>query len=125
MKSILIVEDNETTRMVLENILEHNNFKIAGTAVNGSEGFEKYKELKPDLVILDIMMPGTDGIECLKLIKEFDSDAKVVLCTAVDPSSLMNIYAELGVTDFIMKPFKAEKLIGIVNRILKWKNFFL
>ncbi len=118
MKNILLIEDNETTRNILEQLLRFAGYEVVGGAENGFVGFNMYKELNPDLVILDIMMPDCDGIECLKLIKNFDHSAKVVLCTALDTSKLMNVFAELGVKDFIIKPFKANKVLGIVERIL-------
>lgn len=84
MTKVLIVDDSRTSRKILRNLLEEEGFEIVGEAVNGDDGYLKYKELHPDLVTMDITMPVTDGIQALQLIRHFDENALVVMVTAQD-----------------------------------------
>jgi len=87
MSKVLIVDDSRTSRKMLANILAGAGHEIIGEAVNGEDGFLKYKELKPEVVTLDITMPKMDGIEALKLIRNFDDEAVVVMVTAAGQTS--------------------------------------
>src|SRR5690625_7865667 len=82
-KSVLVVDDAAFMRMMIKDILEKNGFQVVGEAENGAIAVEKYKELSPDLVTMDITMPEKDGITALKEIKQFDSDAIVIMCSAM------------------------------------------
>ena len=118
MKRILIVEDEDVTRDVLQALIESGGYKVAGSAVNGEEGYNKYLELKPDLVILDVAMPETDGIECAKLIRKFDPDAKILICTAHTQNEVILDTLRAGAEDFIMKPFNRDEVVAAIDRIL-------
>ncbi|MCL2698451.1 MAG: response regulator [Oscillospiraceae bacterium] len=108
-------------REVISNILVSNKIKIAGEAENGKVAVEKYKELMPELVIMDIDMPQMDGMEALKAIKEFDPSAKVVMCSQVSKQSTVDEAIRLGALNFIAKPFKADRVLSIVKQILGLK----
>ena len=82
MANVLIVDDSRTSRRVLRDILERNGHTVLGEAVDGKEGYDMYQTLKPDVVTMDITMPGVDGIECLKLIRVHNPEAKVIMITA-------------------------------------------
>ncbi len=118
MAKVLIVDDAAFVRMSLRKSLEENGFEIAGEAENGAIGVEKYKELNPDIVILDITMPKMTGIEALKAIKDYDSMAKIVMITALGHEEIVKEAIVSGASSFIIKPFKEEHLVQAFNQIL-------
>ena len=89
MASILIVDDAAFMRMMLKDILTKGGFDVAGEAADGNEAVQKYQELKPDLVTLDITMPNKDGIQALKEIKSIDPNATCVMCSAMGQQSMV------------------------------------
>jgi two-component system chemotaxis response regulator CheY len=111
MKTVLIVDDSRTSRRILKDILERAGYQIAGEAVNGQEGFDEYVKLKPDIVTLDITMPVMDGIDCLKLIRRNDPNAKVVMITAAGQKDKMMEAVKLGAAEFVAKPFVEETVL--------------
>ena len=82
------------------------------------KGIAKYKELKPDLVTMDIVMPKLNGIEALKAIKEFDPAARVVMCTAVGQEQMVKLAIKSGAKGYIIKPFQAPKVLEEVKNVL-------
>jgi two-component system chemotaxis response regulator CheY len=118
MAKILIVDDSLMMRSVIKNYLKDRDFEFV-EAQNGQEAFDKYKEHKPDLVFMDIIMPDIDGIQGSKLIKEFDSYAKIVVCSSVDEEGVNKDLATIGVVDRITKPFKQEEIIPMVEKYIK------
>ena len=118
MAKVLIVDDSRTSRRILKNILTENGYEIAGEAGNGQEGVEKYIELKPDLVTLDITMPVLDGLGALKKIMEADKDAHIVMVTAAGQKSKMVDAIKLGASEFIQKPFEPEQIMSVIKTIL-------
>ena len=84
MHTAIIIDDSKTSRSVLRTILEKNGYEIVAEAANGEEGFEKYCDLHPDFVTLDITMPVMDGIQTLVKIKEYDPGAKVIMLLLPD-----------------------------------------
>lgn len=118
MASVLIVDDAAFMRMMIKDILSKNGFEIAGEAANGAEAVEKYKELSPDLVTMDITMPEMDGIQALKAIKEIDSGAKVIMCSAMGQQSMVIDAIQSGAKDFIVKPFQADRVLDAINKVL-------
>ena len=118
MGKILIVDDTLFMRTLLKNILFSGGHTIAGEAGDGEDGFSKYKELKPDLVTMDIVMPKMNGIEALKAIKEFDPAAKVIMCTAVGQEQMVKLAIKTGAKGYIIKPFQAPKVLEEVKSVL-------
>lgn len=116
---ILIVDDAAFMRMMIKDILEKNGFEVAGEAENGVIAVEKYKELKPDLVTMDITMPEKDGITALKEIKEFDPDSIVIMCSAMGQQAMVIDAIQAGAKDFIVKPFQADRVIEAVSKALE------
>ncbi len=115
-KTVLIVDDAAFMRMMLKDIFIKNGYEVVGEAEDGVEGVEKYKELKPDVVTMDITMPKMDGIEALKNIKAFDAGAKVVMCTAMGQQAMVLQAVQHGAKDFIVKPFQPERVVQAVEK---------
>lgn len=117
-KRILIVDDAAFMRMMIKDILTKNGFEIAGEAENGIQAVEKYKELNPDLVTMDITMPEKDGISALKEIKEFNSEATIIMCSAMGQQAMVIDAIQAGAKDFIVKPFQADRVIEAIQKAL-------
>lgn len=115
---ILIVDDAAFMRMMIKDVLSKNGFTIAGEAENGAKAIEKYKELSPDLVIMDITMPEVDGIQAVKEIKKLNGAAKVIMCSAMGQQAMVIEAIQAGAKDFIVKPFQAERIIEAVKKVL-------
>ena len=117
MKKVLIVDDSRTSRKMLRELLEELGYEVASEAVNGEEGYLKYKELKPDLVTLDITMPKMDGIQTLQLIKKENADAVVIMITAAGQNEKMIQAIKHGAAEFITKPYDKEDVEKILTNI--------
>lgn len=117
MARILIVDDSRTSRKILKGLLEEAGHDVVAEAVNGDEGYLKYKELKPDLVTMDITMPVTDGIQALQLIKHVDENAHVVMITAAGMKDKMMQAIKYGADEFITKPYDKEEVLSVINKI--------
>ena len=117
-KSILICDDAAFMRMMIKDILSKNGYNIAGEAENGVKAIEKYKEVNPDLVLMDITMPEMDGIQALKAIKAADSGAKVIMCSAMGQQAMVIEAIQSGAKDFIVKPFQAERVLEAVKKVI-------
>ena len=118
MAKILVVDDASFMRMMLKDILTKNGHEVVGEAENGSSGYNKYMELKPDLVTLDITMPEMSGIDCLKKIRESDPSAKVIMCSAMGQQAMVIESIQAGAKDFIVKPFQSDRVVESVNKVL-------
>ena len=117
-KNILIVDDAAFMRMMIKDILTKNGYNVVGEADNGAKAVEKYNELKPDLVLMDITMPEMDGIQALKAIKGADGGAKVIMCSAMGQQAMVIESIQSGAKDFIVKPFQADRVIEAVQKVL-------
>ena len=117
MKKVLIVDDSRTSRKMLRELLEELGYEIVGEAVNGEEGYLKYKELRPDLVTLDITMPKMDGIQTLQLIKKENADAVVIMITAAGQKEKMIQAIKHGAAEFITKPYDKEDVEKILTNL--------
>ncbi|CCX85444.1 response regulator domain-containing protein [Clostridium sp. CAG:590] len=118
MANILIVDDSRTSRKILKGILEGEGYEVVGEATNGQEGYDRYVELKPDVVTMDITMPVLDGIEALKKIKSEYPDAKVVMVTAAGQKTKMVEAVQNGASEFVSKPFEPEQLKKIIDKVI-------
>lgn len=115
---ILIVDDASFMRMMIKDILTKSGFIVLGEAENGLKAVEKYKELTPELVIMDITMPEMDGIQAVKEIKKINSDAKIVMCSAMGQQAMVIEAIQAGAKDFIVKPFQADRVVEAVKKVL-------
>lgn len=118
MARVLIADDALFTRILLRKILSEAGHEVVGEASTGREVVEKYAELRPDIVTLDIIMPEMDGIEALKKILEIDPNAKVIMITSVSHKERVIQAINLGAKGFIVKPFEPTQLISEINRVL-------
>jgi len=114
-KKVLIVDDSKVARMFVGKIIKKLGHEIIGEAQNGQDGFEKYKELKPDIVFSDIEMPILDGYEGLEKIIDFDSNAKVIMITSVVNTQIIQKIMALGAKDSLKKPITEDKLKKIFD----------
>ena len=119
---VLIVDDAVFMRDLIKDIFSGGDFEIVGEAVHGVEAVDKYKELKPDLVTMDIVMPFKSGIEATKEILAFDEKATIIMCSALGQESLVMEAIEAGAADFIVKPFKADDVLAVVNKVTSGKS---
>lgn len=114
---VLIADDALFMRNLLRDILERSGFQVAAEAANGVEAIELYREHKPDLVTMDIVMPLKSGIEALEEIISEDPEARIVMCSALGQETLVLEAVQCGARDFIVKPFKEERVVEVVRRI--------
>ena len=117
-KNILICDDAAFMRMMIKDILTKNGYNVAGEAENGVKAIEKYAELKPDLVLMDITMPEMDGIQALKKIRENDPSALVIMCSAMGQQAMVIEAIQSGAKDFIVKPFQADRVLEAVKKVV-------
>ncbi|WP_100010948.1 response regulator [Lentibacillus sediminis] len=115
---ILIVDDAAFMRMMIKDILTKNGFSVVGEALDGEEAVAKYKELTPDLVTMDITMPEMDGITALKEIRQFNDQAKIVMCSAMGQQTMVIEAIQAGAKDFIVKPFQEDRVIDAIQKVL-------
>ena len=118
MARILIVDDSRTSRKILKEALSEAGYDIAGEASNGEEGIIMYRELKPDIVTMDITMPVMNGLEALAFIKREDHNAKVIMVTAAGQKEKMVQAIKEGADDFITKPFEPEQVLDSIKHVL-------
>jgi len=118
MKKVLIVDDAKFMRYSISNMLKNSGFNVVGEAENGVDGVQKYMELKPDIVTMDITMPEMTGIDALKAILKYDPKAKVVMISAMGQEEFVREAVISGAKSFIVKPFKQEHIVECLNKIL-------
>jgi two-component system chemotaxis response regulator CheY len=116
--TILIVDDAAFMRMMLKEILTKNGYNVIGEAENGASAITKYKELKPDLVTMDITMPEMDGITAVKKIRKIDKNARIVMCSAMGQQAMVIDAIQAGARDFIVKPFQPVRVMEAVQKAL-------
>ena len=115
---ILVVDDAAFMRMMIKDILTKNGYEVIGEAENGLKAIERYQELKPDLVLMDITMPELDGIKAVQQIKANDPNAKIIMCSAMGQEAMVLDSIKSGARDFIVKPFQQDRVLEAVKRVL-------
>lgn len=117
--NVMIVDDAAFMRMMLKDILSKNGFTVIGEAENGALAVEKYMDLKPNLVIMDITMPEMDGLQAVREIRKRDPQARIIMCSAMGQQAMVIDAIQSGAKDFVVKPFQAERVIEAVTKALK------
>ncbi len=117
-RTVLICDDAIFMRTLVGDILQQAGFDVVGEAETGAQAVEKYKQLRPDLVTMDIVMPDLGGIDAVRAITAFDPDAKVLMCSAMGQQALVVEAIQAGAKDFVVKPFQAGRVLEAVQRVL-------
>ena len=118
MKKVLIADDAVFMRTILKSIFEKGGYIVIGEAGDGNQAVEMYKSLRPDIVTLDITMPNIDGLSALKLIKEVDPYANIIMCSAMGQQAMVLEAIQNGARDFIVKPFQPVRVLEAVKKAL-------
>ncbi|MFX1255753.1 MAG: response regulator [Promethearchaeota archaeon] len=119
MATLLIADDSRFMRMMLRDILTGEGHNVVAEASTGEDTIKLYAKFRPDIVTMDIVMPEPNGIECVRRIREFDPHARIVVVTSLGQEAMAVEALKAGASDFVIKPFKAEKIIQAINKTLK------
>jgi len=119
MARVLIVDDSTIQRTILRKFLERENHEIVGEAITGQPVLELYKELNPDIVILDIILPDANGITILDQLMHYDRNANIIMCSATAMQNIIIESIKLGAKGFLVKPITGEALLKTVNKVLQ------
>ncbi len=118
-KSVLVVDDSSFSRSMLKKIIHSTDYaEVIGEAANGDDAIDKYKELKPDLVTMDIIMPQKGGIEAIRGILEIDASASIVIVSTINEETLGHDTPK-EIKGFVRKPFKQDSVLEVIGEILK------
>ena len=117
-KSVLICDDAIFMRTMVGDILTQAGFDVIGEAESGMQAVERYKELRPDLVTMDIVVPDMGGIDAVREIVKLDPEAKVLMCSAMGQQALVVEAIQAGAKDFVVKPFQPSRVLEAVTRVL-------
>jgi len=104
---------------MIKDILRKNGFEVCGEAEDGVQAIERYRELRPDLVTMDITMPKLDGIAAVREIKKIDPQAKIVMCSAMGQQAMVVDAIQAGALDFIVKPFQPDRVVEALRKALR------
>jgi two-component system chemotaxis response regulator CheY len=115
---VLIVDDLQFIKLVLREVIEKAGFRLVGEAANGEEAVELYQDKRPDVVLMDITMPKMDGLSALKQILKLDPQARIIMCSALGQQNLIVQALQLGAKDFIVKPFREERVVAAIKHAL-------
>ncbi|KLO23570.1 response regulator ArlR [Marinitoga sp. 1197] len=118
MFKILIIEDDKSISRLLELELKHEGFKV-DVANDGNEGLEKYEQFKPDIIILDLMLPGMDGMEIADSIRNYDHNVGIIMLTAKGDLKSRIEGLKTGADDYVVKPFEIEELLARIEALLR------
>jgi two-component system, chemotaxis family, chemotaxis protein CheY len=119
MKRILVADDASFMRQMIRDIIEPEGYEVVGEASDGVEVVEKFRQLQPDLVMMDIVMPKRSGIDAVKAIMELDAGARVVMCSALGQEALVMEAIQAGAKDFIVKPFKPDAVVTTLSKVIE------
>ncbi|MBC8351600.1 MAG: response regulator [Planctomycetes bacterium] len=117
-KRLLVTDDALIIREMIKDVAQEHGWEIAGEASNGAEAIERFKELRPDVTTLDLVMPGTDGLHALEGIRNIDPDAKVLVVSALEQRTVLKDALTKGAADFIVKPFDKKRLAEALDKLL-------
>ena len=119
---VLLADDASFMREMIREIIVPEGFEVVAEASDGIEVVEKYKEVHPDLVMMDIVMPKRSGIDAVKTIMEESPDARIVMCSALGQEALVMEALQAGAKDFIVKPFKPDAVLATLRKVAEKKD---
>lgn len=117
--TIMVIDDSPFASKQIKDLVEENGYEVIGYAKNGEEGIELYKELKPDIVILDIIMPGIDGLETAEIIMKNDPSAKILMLSSLCDSDTLDEVRSIGLKYLIPKPWEDDVLLATLELLKK------
>lgn len=117
--SVLVVDDLPFMRTVIREILDDAGLTVVAEAADGRQALVAYLAVEPDIVLLDIAMPVMDGITTLRKLRSLDPYSRVIMCSAMGEQEMIVKAIQLGATDFVVKPFKRERIVGAITRALE------
>jgi two-component system chemotaxis response regulator CheY len=116
--TVLVCDDAIFMRTMISDILNQAGYEVVGEAESGSQAVERYQQLKPDLVTMDIVMPDMGGIEAVREIMKIDPSARILMCSAMGQQALVIEAIQAGAKDFVVKPFQPSRVLEAVQRVL-------
>ncbi len=117
--SVLVCDDAIFMRTMISDILSQAGYEVVGEAETGTQAVERFKELNPDLVTMDIVMPGMGGIDAVREILKIAPGARVLMCSAMGQQALVIEAIQAGAKDFVVKPFQPSRVLEAVQRVLE------
>ncbi len=117
-RTVLIVDDAIFMRTMIADILKGAGFEVVGEASSGLEAVQRYRELKPDMVTMDIVMPDMGGIDAVREIIKEDPEARILMCSAMGQQGLVIEAIQAGARDFVVKPFQPSRVLEAVQRLM-------
>ncbi len=117
MVRVMIVDDAEFMRIIIKDTLLNYGHEIVAEACDGEEAIQAYLEVKPDIVLMDVIMPDMDGKEALQKLLTMDPEAKIVMCSSIGQQALITESIKIGAMGFIVKPFKPDGILDLIRKI--------
>ena len=117
MRTVLIVDDSSIMRRIMKNILTNNGYEVVGEASDGKTGVKKYKELRPDIVTMDVVMDEMDGLEALSRIMGENQDASVVMVSSMGQEIMVRDAIVLGAKNYLLKPFDEQQVVAALKKL--------
>ncbi len=114
---VLVVDDLPFMRQAIREVLKDSRFRIVAEAENGEQAIARYREIAPDVVLLDIVMPVLDGLTTLRRLRRIDPDSNIIMCSALGEQAMIVRAIQLGARDFIVKPFRPERVVSALERV--------
>ncbi|TVR30044.1 MAG: response regulator [Spirochaetaceae bacterium] len=114
---VLVVDDLPFMRQAIREALSDSRFRIVAEAENGEQAIARYREIEPDVVLLDIVMPVLDGLTTLRRLRRIDPGSNIIMCSALGEQAMIVRAIQLGARDFIVKPFRPERVVSALERV--------
>lgn len=114
---VLVVDDKVPFLELLNKLLTGAGHDVVGAAVDGRDALEKYRQLKPDVVLMDLVMPGVSGLDAMKSILDIDPRARIIMVSALGSNEMVNKAMSAGARDFVAKPFLPDRIIEALDRV--------
>lgn len=118
MKKVMIVDDSMIIRQRLKKLFENKGFEVVAEVESGEKAIRRFRECKPDIITMDIALPGMSGIDAVKKLTDMDPDTKIIMLTGMGERTNVLKAIKLGAVHFIVKPFQESKVIEVVNEVL-------